>query len=255
MQTSSDAARLPRGEAFWHTCQRCVVALCAPLWVPAAAAVLRFVSGYRIRDLRRVRAEFDRILDEASAPMLICANHLTLIDSLLIAWALRSPWRYLLHPASFPWNTPEVKNFAATPRQRVLAYLAKCIPIERGGGGEETARVLRRVAFLLSAGETALLFPEGGRSRSGRVEPAEGGWGVGRILASLPRCRVLCVYLRGDSQHGWSDLPAPGERFEVRMACIEAKSDLRGVRRSRDLSQQVLRQLAQLEAGYFDDRQ
>lgn len=237
-----------------HVVQREVGRLVAPLWLPIAGLVLRFVYGWRIENRAVVRRQFRRILRESSSPVLICANHLTLIDSALVAWALMSPWRYIVRFDALAWNTPEVTNFASTRRNRVLTYLAKCIPIRRGGTREEVAEVLNRVILLLKGGEIALLFPEGGRSRSGRVEPDAGAWGVGRVVGSVPGCRVLCVYLRGRSQQTWGDLPVRGERFYVDLCCIEPKSDHRGARKSRDIAQQIVSQLVRMEADYLDGR-
>lgn len=244
------------GRDVWrHGVQRTIVTLVAPLWVPLAAAFMRFGAGYRIADLANVRAEFDRVRRETSGPLLVCGNHLTLIDSFLILWAIRSPWRLVTDPDSFTWNTPERTNFAGSPVHSVLTYLAKCIPITRGGKREDTGSVLNRVAHLLCRGELAMIFPEGGRSRTGRVDPESAAWGVGRIVGAVPHCRVLCVYMRGDAQETWSRFPQRGDTLRLRLATIEPKSDLRGARRSRDLAQQITSQLAQMEAEYFDDRQ
>jgi hypothetical protein len=131
----------------------------------------------------------------------------------------------------------------------------KCILITRGGAREDVGMVLERVKYLLSNGETALLFPEAGRSRSGRVEEDAAAWGVGRVVGSVPGCRVLCVYLRGRKQETWGDFPAKGDILDVSLACIEPKSDAKGVRRSRDLAQQVTGQLSRMEGDYFDARQ
>ena len=98
-----------------HAAQRVVVSLVAPLWVPFAVAYMRFVAGYRIRDLARLRQEFQSLREEAKGPLLLCANHLTLIDSFLIMWALCSPLRLLQDVNSFAWNTPDRANFAADP--------------------------------------------------------------------------------------------------------------------------------------------
>ena len=200
------------------------------------------------REYRRIRAESD-------APLLICANHLTMIDSFLIARALSPSWRYVVDFDSLPWNTPEETNFANTRINRSLAYLAKCIPIRRGGSREDVASVLHRVTYLLERGEVALLFPEGGRSRTGRVSIEGAAWGVGRIVGAVPGCRVLCVYLRGRHQETWSDYPVKGDRVSVSLTCIEPKSDLRGARRARDIAQQIVTQLVRMEESYFDGRQ
>ncbi len=186
---------------------------------------------------------------------MICANHLTLVDSFLIAWALGSGRYWFLHPDELPWNTPESRNFGKTWLSRILIYVMKCIPITRGGAREDVGLVLERVKYLLMNGETALIFPEAGRSRSGRVEEDAAAWGVGRIIGAVPGCRVLCVYLRGRKQASWSDFPEKGDTLDVSLECIEPKSDAKGVRRSRDLAQQVTRQLARMEEAYFNARQ
>lgn len=244
---------LGRRQIRAHLLQRWVGALVAPLWVPLAVAVLRFRFGYRLDTAAVTRSEYRALKTESSAPLLVCANHLTLIDSFLIAWALASGWRHVLQFDSLPWNTPEQQNFAATPINRLATYLAKCIPIRRGGNRKDVASVLSRVVFLLQRGETALIFPEGGRSRTGRIELNGSAWGVGRIVGSIENCRVLCVYIRGDHQKTWADYPIRGERFRVSLACIEPKSNARGVRRSRDLADQIVQQLKRMENDYLSE--
>jgi hypothetical protein len=117
------------------------------------------------------------------------------------------------------------------------------------------AAVLARVTYALGRGELVLLFPEGGRSRTGRVSEDSAAWGVGRIVGATPGCRVLCVYMRGESQQSWSDFPAKGDTLDMAMKLIEPKSDLRGARRSRDLAGQIVAQLVRMEESYFDARQ
>lgn len=232
--------------------------MAAPLFVPLVLAALRFGMGYRIAGLQQARRKYARIRAERvapGAPMLICANHLTLIDSFLVAWALASPWRLALHYDEMPWNVPEQRNFGSNVFERSASWVLKCIPIVRGGAREEVAAVLDRVAALSRAGEIALIFPEGGRSRTGRVEIDNAAWGVGRIVSALPGCRVVCVYLRGRRQQTWSSVPARGDVLDVDVTCIEPKSDARGVRRSRDFARQIVAQLASMEREHFDGRQ
>ena len=78
-------------------------------------------------------------------------------------------------------------------------------------------------------------------------------WGVGRLIGGVPSCRVLCVYLRGARQEGFGSAPPRGEHFHVRLAVLRPRSELTGMRRARDLSQQVVRTLVQLEEQH--DRQ
>jgi 1-acyl-sn-glycerol-3-phosphate acyltransferase len=244
-----------RGLARRHSLQRLISMAAGPLWVSLVIIAMRFHFRYRIANLSQIREHYRKIRAQSDAPLLICGNHLTLIDSILMAWSLGSGFYWLSHPDELPWNTPESKNFGRTRLSRTLIFIAKCIPITRGGAREGVGDVLERIKYLLSRGETALLFPEAGRSRSGRVEEGSGAWGVGRVVGSVPGCRVLCIYLRGRSQESWSDYPAKGDTMDVSLACIEPKSDLRGARRSRELAQQVVRQLARMEEDYFDARQ
>ena len=238
-----------------HARQRLVSMVAAPIWVGATVLTLAFWFRYRIADVVALRAKYRAIRQQSDAPMLVCANHLTLVDSFLIAWALGTGTYWVTHPDELPWNTPEAKNFATTRTARALIFLAKCIPISRGGSREGVGEVLDRVQHLLMSGETALIFPEAGRSRTGRVQESSGVWGVGRIVGSVPGCRVLCVYMRGRQQETWSDFPAKGDTMDVQIACIEPKSDAKGVRRSRDIGAQIVRQLQRMEEEYFDDRQ
>ncbi|MDH3519651.1 MAG: 1-acyl-sn-glycerol-3-phosphate acyltransferase [Myxococcales bacterium] len=246
---------LPTGVRLRVDIQRGVARLLSPLTTFAVVALLRFWLRLSVENHAELRQAYQRIRGESKAPLLICANHLTMIDSALIAWALAGPGWYLLHYDALPWNVPERRNFASTLPRRFLAYVYKCMPIVRGGSREQLAETLARFAHLLVRGEVGLLFPEGGRSRTGRVDPDNAAYGVGRIVRSIPGCRVLCVYLRGDRQESYSVAPARGDRLCVSLAFVEAKSDHPGLRGSRDVARQIVARLAEMEREYFDARQ
>lgn len=234
--------------------QREVGRLLAPLWVPVVVGVMRFGMGWRIEGKREARERFRKLRRGSPGGLLVCANHLTMVDSFVIAWALAPAWWYVLHYASVAWNTPERENFARTWPMRFLVYVMKCIPVRRGGDRREVGRVLARFTWLVSRGEVGMMFPEGGRSRTSRVDTQATTYGVGRIVRAVPGTRVLCVYLRGDGQDRWSDLPARGERFRVRVDELEPKSSRNGLRGSLEVSQQVLGKLAEMEQEHFHAR-
>ncbi len=246
---------LSRRVLFHHAFQREVGRLVAPFWIGPLVFFMRWILGYRIADAKALRARFRALREESDAPLLICPNHLTLIDSLIVAWALAPWWYYSIHYDALAWNTPERKNFGRTYMTRLLTFLAKCISISRGGEREQVGQVLSRVTYLLNRGEIAMVFPEGTRSRTGRVTGESIAWGVGRIINSTPGCRVLCVYARGDTQETWGSIPNMGDTFHVEMECFEPKSDAKGARRSLDLAKQVLARLSNMEEAYFDGRQ
>ena len=234
--------------------QREVGRVLAPLWVTLVVGVMRFGMGWRIDGLAEARRVYRELWRDSRRGVLVCANHLTMVDSFVVAWALAPPWWYVLHYRSLQWNTPERENFARTRIMRAAIYVAKCIPVRRGGDRREVGQVLARITWLLSRGEAGLMFPEGGRSRSGRVDVEASTYGVGRIVRALPGLRVLCVYLRGDGQATWSDFPARGERFRVRVEELEPKSDHGGLRGSLEVSRQILAKLGDMEQEHFDAR-
>lgn len=228
--------------------QRTVSWLLSPLWMGATVALLRLGGRYRVEGLRAVRREYRRLRAQVPGALLVCPNHLTLIDSALVAWALGSPVWWWRHFSELPWNVPEETLFASTRSRRLLAWLLKCVPIRRGGDRRRMAETLGRLLHLLQRGESVLIFPEGGRSRVGRVDVEARTYGVGRILGAVPGCRVLCVHLRGVGQREMGDLPRRGESFRVRLSLYEPSSAARGLRRSVELTREVLEQLARLEA-------
>ena len=77
---------------------------------------------------------------------------------------------------------------------------------------------------------------------------------MGRVVKTLPGCRVLCVYLRGEGQTGYSDAPARGERFRPLFASLEPKTEHAGMRGSLAITRQILTRLAALETEWFDAR-
>jgi 1-acyl-sn-glycerol-3-phosphate acyltransferase len=249
--TSAPTA-LPRRARLALGVQRAVSLALSPFTTVAAYVLLRAWRRLRFVGTGELRRAYRRFRRTERVPLLICANHLTMIDSALIAYALGSPLWYVLHFTSLPWNVPDRNTFATKPWQRTLTYIFKCLPIERGGARAEVADALARFIHLLRRGEVGMIFPEGGRSRTGRVEVENAAYGVGRIVKSVPGCRVLCVYLRGDAQRDYGSLPARGDTLRARIAWLEPKTDQRGLRGSLDVSRQILTRLAELEREHFD---
>lgn len=251
MKKPTRLPHLPFKSRAGLTVQREISRLLGVVWIPAVAFVMRFMLFYRIQDARRVRRRFRRLVNEVDGPLLICPNHLTMVDSALVAWALGGSWWYVFNYSRMPWNLPEYHNFAANWANRAVVWVAKCIPIVRGGAREDVAKVLSKVQHVLSRKETAMMFAEGGRSRTGRVDVDSAAHGVGRIASSITGCKTLCVYMRGKKQKSWSTIPALGDSFYVDFKFIEPTSENSGMRRSRDFARQITESLAEMELRYF----
>ncbi len=211
------------------------------------------VMGYRVKDLRKVRQECARLFMDHEGPWIVCSNHLTMIDSLIITYALLSLPRQLLQYRQIPWNLPERDNFQRNIILAVLCYLAKCIAINRGGDREEMKKTLDKCTSVLEWNQPLLIFPEGGRSRTGRVNTEGVSYGVGRFVKDFENCKIMCIYLRGDSQDNYGFIPRLGERFTVNVEVLQPQlTEENGLRAQRFYAEQIIKRLARMEEGYFN---
>lgn len=229
--------------------------LVLPLFYPAYILLLRYALSYRIPELREVRRGIRAELGRDKRPLLICPNHLTMIDSVILMWAISPWWRAFWDARFFPWNTPEKKNYAHIPVLRFVTYLSKCVSVVRQAPKHQTTKFLAKLRTLLLNGQSLMIFPEGTRSRDGRVDTKNFAYGTGKIVDDLKRLgaqpRVLCVYLRGLRQNTYSTIPHKGETFYLDYQVIEPTSEARGLRAQRDISRQIVQTLADMEHAFF----
>jgi len=211
--------------------------------------------GYRIRNLQEIRRTCQRLFQDHPGPWIICANHLTNIDSVILAYALAPMHRYIRQFSLLPWNLPERANFQRNLFSTVVCYLAKCIPVNRGGDREEMKRVLDKCIYILDRKQNLLIFPEGGRSRTGRVNTQSFSYGVGRFVSASEAGKILCIYMRGDGQEHYSAIPRWGERFSLLIDVLHPVTpDVTGLRAQRHYAEQIIKQLAKMEENYFAAR-
>jgi len=226
-----------------------------PLGV-AIIGLLRWKARYRIKNLGDVRKQFKAAASQCS-PLIICPNHLTLIDSVLLHWALAPLSWYIFHYRHFSWNLPAKENVEKKLSWRIITFVTKCMSIDRLAGTDNAKEMLDNVRNCLRRGDLVTIFPEGTRSRSGNVEIENVTYGVGKIIQSLPECRVLCVYLRGEGQGAHSDYPRRGERFDLQLELIQPRTASQGLRAVKEISHQVINKLKSMEELYLkkDSRQ
>jgi 1-acyl-sn-glycerol-3-phosphate acyltransferase len=224
------------------------VALFPLSWI--IICILLFLRQYRIDGLREIRKAY-RAISRQKVPVLICANHLTMIDSVIIHWALSGTLWYFFHFNRFAWNLPAVENFGSTFFRRLVTYFSKCILIDRKGEKSHFEKIISRVVWLLRRREACMIFPEGTRSRSGKIEVENVTYGIGQIVAQVPDCNVLCIYLRAHGQTGYGEVPEKGSRFYLRLELIKPVSAETGRRAHRDLALQVIGKIKQMEDEYF----
>ena len=98
-----------------------------------------------------------------TAPRLFLANHLSIVDIWVLAVALPNTTRFVAKRSLF-W----------IPILGQAMWAADFIPIDRGDR-TQAIRSLGRAAARIRAGASVILFPEGTRSRNGKLAPFKKG--------------------------------------------------------------------------------
>ncbi|RUP31358.1 MAG: MFS transporter, partial [Curvibacter sp.] len=126
--------------------------------------LLRFVAWVLSRCIYRFRVRGDEHLPVTGAAVLAC-NHVSFVDAVLLMAASPRPIYFLMDHRIFQ-----------TPLLGTLFRLAKAIPIapqKEDPAAYEAA--FERAAQVLREGDLLAIFPEGGITRDGQLQPFKGG--------------------------------------------------------------------------------
>jgi 1-acyl-sn-glycerol-3-phosphate acyltransferase len=126
-------------------------------------AVYRFYFGWTVYNAERVPVE---------GPVIIASNHASFIDPPLVGSGVKRAIHYLARESLF--------------RFPVVGWVLRrwqAVPVDREGGG---ARGLKAILDRLLAGGAIILFPEGTRTRDGKLQPARSGIGLTVIKSAAP---------------------------------------------------------------------
>lgn len=107
-----------------------------------------------------------------NGPVILAANHASYLDPPLVGATLKRPINYLARESLF--------------RFPVLGWILRnvnAVPVDRDGGG---AKGLKAILDRLLAGGGIILFPEGTRTRDGKLQPARSGIGLTVIKSNAP---------------------------------------------------------------------
>ncbi len=136
--------------------------------------LLRFVAWMSSRFVYRFKVQGDQHLPSTGAAVLVC-NHVSFIDAVLLMAASPRPMVFLMDHRIF--------------RQPVLGWLfrlAKAIPIApQKEDPQAYEAAFERAAEVLRAGDLLAIFPEGGITKDGTLQPFKGG-----IVKILDRARA-----------------------------------------------------------------
>jgi len=150
-------------------------------WWLALRAYFRVWHRLEIRGLENLPAQ---------PPCVCIANHTSHLDALALACALPSRWRDRIFPIAAGdtfFHTPAVAAFAA--------FILNALPMWRHHCGSHSLQMLRE--RLVSEPCVYVLFPEGTRSRDGRLGPFKPG--LGMLIAETNVPAVPC-FLEGAFQ-------------------------------------------------------
>jgi 1-acyl-sn-glycerol-3-phosphate acyltransferase len=153
--------------------------------------------------LWRIEVEgLENIPDDGGA--ILAPNHLSVLDHFVLATSLPRRITYVGKAEYMDdWKT------------RYIFPALGMIPIDRGGGSAAN-RALEAAARVLREGELFGIYPEGTRSRDGKLH--KGHTGVAR-LAMRTGCPIIPVGLQGtlEVQQPDSSLPKPFKVMRVRL--------------------------------------
>jgi 1-acyl-sn-glycerol-3-phosphate acyltransferase len=197
------------------------------LFRPSFHAVCRAYFGLTLHGVEHI---------PATGPVVIAPNHQTFADPPLVTIPVRRPvyymaWSRLFSIPGFGWFIRRLRAFPVDVDAR-------------------DSRATREVIRILKAGEAVMIFPEGERSRDGRLAPFK--YGAFRLAASLD-VPVLPVTITGgfESWPPGRTLPRRG-RIAIRYhALVRADRDADTRTAARDLMERTRAAiLAGLERDY-----
>jgi 1-acyl-sn-glycerol-3-phosphate acyltransferase len=144
--------------------------------------LLRFVAFVLTRVVYRFKVVHDERIPTTGPAVLVC-NHVSFVDAVLLMAASPRPIRFLMDHQIFK-----------TPVLGWMFRLAKAIPI----APQKTDPATYEAAFaaaraVLKDGEMVCIFPEGGITRDGTLQPFKGG--VMKLIEGMPEVPVIPMAL------------------------------------------------------------
>lgn len=153
--------------------------------------ITSFFIFFILKVLNRSKFYGMKVIRKEKAPYIFASNHTTMFDSGFLDCFIFFRQMYFNYKLA-PYHTPEYGNFY---KNKLMAWYmdhAKCIPLERGKGLDQPAQKI--VSQKLTEGNIVHIFPEGTRSRTGKLLSGKGGIGK-RIYET--KVKVIPCYHEG----------------------------------------------------------
>jgi 1-acyl-sn-glycerol-3-phosphate acyltransferase len=126
-------------------------------------ALYKFYFRWRVYNPERVPLK---------GPVILASNHASFLDPPLVGSGLKRGINYLAR-----------ENLFRFPVLGWVLHRWQAVPVDREGGG---AKGLKVILDRLLRGGAIILFPEGTRTRDGKLQPARSGIGLTVIKSAAP---------------------------------------------------------------------
>ncbi|TRZ95235.1 MAG: 1-acyl-sn-glycerol-3-phosphate acyltransferase, partial [Dehalococcoidia bacterium] len=160
-------------------------------WKTVIETLFRIMTRFEIRSRENL---------PATGPIIAVCNHLNLIDPALHIISI-------LPRDSIFMAKEELFRYWPIPIFRILMDAAEAFPVRRRGTPEEREEAMRHAERVLAEGLVFGIYPEGTRSRSGKLKEAYHGTAIIALRSGAPLIPV-CIWgtekLRGI---GWLSHP------------------------------------------------
>ncbi len=138
-----------------------------------------WASRFILLTLFRLRSHGQRRVPREEG-VILAANHASFLDPIAVGCALLRPIDYMARQTLF-----DIPGFG---------WFLRSIRVHPVRRGESDLRAMRQMISLLSSGACLVVFPEGTRTRDGRIQPLRGGVG---LLAAKSGAAVVPVWVEG----------------------------------------------------------
>jgi 1-acyl-sn-glycerol-3-phosphate acyltransferase len=183
-------------------------------------AVYRLYFRWRVYHPERVPAR---------GPLILAANHASLLDPPLVGAGLGHAITYLARDTLFRF-----------PPAGALLRAWNSVPVDREGGGAAGIKV---TLACLRAGGSVILFPEGTRTYDGRLQRARAGIGLIVVKSGAPVVPVRVFGTFGAMGRGvWFPRPrriAVKYGMPLHFDALNAKAQTASKERQREIYQQI----------------
>lgn len=170
----------PPKETFYFKIQAKFVMMITSLVIFIILKIMNKSKFYNLENIRNTET-----------PFVFASNHTTMFDSGFLDCMLFFKEMFFNYN-KIPYHTPEYGNFYKNKLMSWYMDHVKCIPLQRGKGLDQPAQKI--VSQKLSNGGVVHIFPEGTRSRTGKLLPGKGG--VGKRIYET-KVKVVPCYHEG----------------------------------------------------------